>query len=478
MKCDRRGFFKAAGLASSAVLASAAMSRPAQAKRLNDPYPIPEGPLTADDWRALKAKAAEIYELNRETLAAGTFHVPAHGKYDSLFGWDSGWHAIAMSRIDPAIAASELETLTSLQLDNGRISHDTHFPELQKESNWFSKLGTKMGESQFDERGRSAMIDPPSYMIAAGRVFDAGRGRVWLERVLPRLTRCADYLARGRALLGDGLVAVIHPWETGTDSSPAYDKILHLNFRTPLGAPKRGLLYHRMIDYNSEFGWDPQIAKERNRFVLEDVCFNAITIRGLQELARLHEVLGNQEQARTLQERARGMMAALDRVCWVEGDGLYQHRYDSMNPRLTDRTTASCLLPLMTGLVSHERAQRLIHEHVLNPEEFWLEYLFPFNAKDEMEGDKVYMEDLLLWRGHCIWTNMNWMIHEGLRQYGYEEEARELTRRTARMIEHEGLWEFYDFRNGQGKGQPNFNWPGVVLDMIAVSWPEAVAPAA
>jgi hypothetical protein len=51
--------------------------------------------------------------------------------------------------------------------------------------------------------------------------------------------------------------------------------------------------------------------------------------------------------------------------------------------------------------------------------------------------------------------------------------ARELTRRTARMIRHEGLWEFYDYRNGQGKGQPHFNWPGLALPMMRMTWPEA-----
>ena len=42
------------------------------------------------------------------------------------------------------------------------------------------------------------------------------------------------------------------------------------------------------------------------------------------------------------------------------------------------------------------------------------------------------------------------------------------------MIRHEGLWEFYDYRNGQGKGQPHFTWPGLVLEMIKRSWPEAM----
>jgi putative isomerase len=83
------------------------------------------------------------------------------------------------------------------------------------------------------------------------------------------------------------------------------------------------------------------------------------------------------------------------------------------------------------------------------------------------------MEDLLLWRGHCIWTNMNWMMTEGLLAYGYRDVAREITRRTAKMIRHEGYREFYDFRTGQGKGATHFNWPGLVLDMIHTTWPEA-----
>jgi hypothetical protein len=70
---------------------------------------------------------------------------------------------------------------------------------------------------------------------------------------------------------------------------------------------------------------------------------------------------------------------------------------------------------------------------------------------------------------------MNWMITEALLAYGYTDLAREVTRRTARMILHEGLYEFYDFRNGQGKGAADFNWPGLILDMIAVTWPEIVA---
>lgn len=471
---DRRRFLKTAAGAGAVLAGAGLVPGRARAEKLAPAYPMPEGPVTKDEYAALKRMTAEVYAANRVQVADGVFHMPSAGKYSSLFAWDSGWHAIAMSRIDPAIAASELTALTNRQLDNGRISHDTYFAELQPKSSAWSKLGSKMGQSQFDAEGRSAMIDPPSYIIAAENVYARTGDRAWLDAILPRLEKCIHYLTHDRDLFGDGLVSVIHPWETGTDSSPAYDKILGLDFRTPLGAPRRGLLYPELLDYNAEFGWDPRVAGQRNRFVLEDAAFNSITIRAIQSVAALNEKIGNNEKAQSLRAQAEKMVEAMDRVNWVEDRGCYFSRYDVKDPKLAMRTTCASLLPILTGLVPKERAERVIRGHVLNPDQFWLTYVFPFNAADEMKNDRVYMEDLLLWRGHCIWTNMNWLIMHGLLNYGRREEARELTRRTAKMILHEGLWEFYDYRNGQGKGQPHFNWPGLVLDMIAVSWPEAM----
>jgi len=468
---DRRRFIQGA----AAALGTLGLRR-ARAEKLEPPYPIPGGPVTSEDYKSLKQMTARVMEKNRKRRDGYCFHIPADGKYNSLFGWDSGWHAIAMTRIDPQIAASEIEYLTSFQVaETGRISHDTVFADLDKERNWYSKLGKSLGESQYDEQGRSAMIDPPSYIIAAEKIFEkTGDGR-WLSRVLPRLERCVHYLTHDRDLFGDGLVSVIHPWETGTDSSPAYDEILNLDFSTPLGAPRRGLLYPRLLDYNARFGWDPQTAWKKNRFVLEDACFNSITIRALLSVAKLNEDSGQREKADDYRRQARSMMDAMDRINWVEPEGCYFSRYDARDPKLAMRTTCASLLPVFTGLAKEERAARVIEDHALNPEEFWLDCLFPFSAADEMKNEKIYMEDLVLWRGHCIWINMNWMMMHGLINYGYFEQARELTRRTAKMILHEGLWEFYDWRNGQGKGQKDFNWPGLVLDMIAVSWPEAVS---
>jgi len=474
-KISRRGLMQAGAAAGALALAG---SRPAAAK-LNPAYQISDGPLVADDWRDLLAKTTVVYKQNEITEGGFTFHMPSVGKYSSLYGWDSGWQATTMSAIDPKLAASEVEALTSRALPNGRISHNTELGDIaaQRQAAESGNFVRRWAFSQYDEQGRSAMIDPPSYILAAEKIYAAGKDRAWLDRVLPALEDCLHYLTREHDLFGDGLISVIHPWETGTDSSSAYDEILHLNFTTPLGALSRGLGYQKMVAWNSEFGWDPQEAKRRNRFVLEDLTFNCIAIRAIQAVANLNAAIGNADKAAAWNQQAANMMAAIERINWVEKKGCYFSRYDVRHPKLAMRSTAASLIPILTGLARKDRAERVIREHLLNPKRYWPGFVVPFNCVEELNREYVALEDLVLWRGHCIWININYLLTEGLMRYGFKEEARELTRRTARMIRHEGLWEFYDYRNGQGKGQPHFNWPGLVLPMMQMTWPEAVAVA-
>jgi hypothetical protein len=229
------------------------------------------------------------------------------------------------------------------------------------------------------------------------------------------------------------------------------------------------------FDRCAALDWDvPRIAQE-NKFIFEDLTVNCITIRAVVSLSRLCQALGDEFKAKAYLAQAKQMTAAIDQLNWDEAAGCYWSRWDLKAPKLAKRTTCASLLPLYTGLISQERAERLVREHLLNPKQFWLPYVLCFNAKDELDQEKIAMENLMLWRGYCIWTNMNWMMTEGLLNYGYRDEARELTRRSAKMIRNQGFREFYDCRTGKAGGATRFNWPAVVLDMIAAAWPEAVA---
>jgi glycogen debranching enzyme len=431
-------------------------------------------PLTHDDWLALRRMAEKVFAYNQVELPGGIFHMPSADLYVSMFAWDSGWHAIGMMHLDPALAASEIEVLLNQQCEDGHVPHEVLF-DIEKRRSLKRIITMAAVHREFDESNRSAFIDPPSFMVAAEKIYELTRDRGWLERIIPRLERCADYLSNDRDLFGDGLVSIIHPWESGTDTSPVFDEPLNISYQNIISSASRALIYPAMLNRCAKLDWDVKRIAQENRFVFEDLTVNSIFIRGLVSLGRLEGELGNEEKARNYMGQARDMMAALIRINWDEHEGCFFPRFDLDNPRLSRRTTCASLLPMFTGLLDKKRADRIVKEHIKNPEEFWIPYLFPFNAHDELEKDgKIYFENLMLWRGHCIWTNMNWMINEALLEYGYEEEARELTMRTARMILNQGFREFYDTRTGRGQGTTRFCWPAVVLDMIKRACPEAV----
>jgi neutral trehalase len=169
---------------------------------------------------------------------------------------------------------------------------------------------------------------------------------------------------------------------------------------------------------------------------------------------------------------AEKIMDALEGLLWDEKAGCYFPRFGHRRPRLLRRRTAASLLPLFTGLCRRERAERLISEHLLDPGSFWSPYGVPFNPAPELSGAKPWV-DRHLWSGHCVWTNFCWMLSIGLGEYGYAEEAREMTARVVRMVLREGFYEYYDSRNGEGRRIPDFCWPALALDMMSRFWPQA-----
>jgi glycogen debranching enzyme len=353
------------------------------------------------------------------------------------------------------------------------VPHEVQFPEINSKPDLYHTLGNALSKDQF-QGPVSVQVDPPSFIISAEKIYANTKDRAWLERLLPRFERAIEFLTKVRDLYKTGLPSIIHPWESGTDSSPAYDQIIKLDYSNPLGGPQRMLLYPAMFTRHKKLGYDLSRIADANEFIVEDMNVIAITIRAVISVSRLFEQVGDKAKAAQYKKQAQAMTETIEKIHWDNSAGLFWSRYDLKDPKFAKRTTCASLLPLMSEHLSKDKAERLVEDHFHNPQEFWLPYLVNFNAKDEIDKEKIYWEDKLLWRGYCIWTNMNWMMCEGLLVHGYRDLARELTRRTAKMIRNQGFWEYYDCRTGQGKNAHPFNWPGVVLDMIHLTWPEAV----
>ena len=111
---------------------------------------------------------------------------------------------------------------------------------------------------------------------------------------------------------------------------------------------------------------------------------------------------------------------------------------------------------LFAGAATPERARRTIKEHLLNADEFWLAYPVASYAKTEPDYYQGSHKECN-WRGPT-WAPTNYMIFQGLQDYGYHTEARELARRlfTMAVVKNPVLREYYNAESGDGLGQTHF----------------------
>ena len=414
--------------------------------------------------KGLMENARDVFSKNRVDSSIGLFHLPSSVTYRSFFAWDSGWHIVALAHVDPEAAYKELETVFTVQTPEGRVPHQVRVPELKPET-IERKLTLYLLRRQFDDMGRTRFIDPPSFLIAAQVLFEkTGDERVLA--LLPKMEKCVDYLTGPRDLFGDGLVSIIHPWESGTDSAPVFDAPLGIeNVGSPGAVLKYATTYPELLNFAAKKDFDLEELARANRFVFEDVGMNSVTCAGIVAISELYRLAGYPEKSKEYMSRAKAMAAAIETIMWDEKAGFFYPRYDIEKPKLSRRRCLTGLTPLITGLVSEDKAGRVLDENLLSPAHFYGPWLVPFNSISELE-ENIPMENTLLWRGHCIWANMNWMAARAADNYGRPDVAREITRSTASMVARSGFFEFYHTRTGKGGGAPLFTWPALVIDMI------------
>lgn len=427
--------------------------------------------LTAADWRELLKETGRVYRRNEVDIEGAYFHMPSSEFYPSLFAWDSGFQAVAMMHLDVEKAKRELETLFGRVSSDGHMPHEVLVPCEATRRQPTRNVMRYFARWQYDSRRASRLVDPPVYVYAARLIYERTGDREWLSRIWRNLCHCIDYLLDHRDLFGDGLVSILHPWEAGTDLSPQFFEVMGVDPTRAAHRVRASLYGPLLYRFNNKRRWDPVTLKTENRFVVEDLTMNCLTIRAVESAALLASAVGDEQAGRRYRSRATLMSEALESACWDEGSACYYPRWDVNSPRLATVKTAASLLPLFTGLCDEERGHRLVKRHLLDEGEFSSEFLLPFNPTDELAGHRRWV-DKKLWAGHCVWINFNWMIAVGLEESGHPAEARELTRRTVKMVLREGFYEFYDSRSGEGRRIRDFTWPGLALDMVARFSPE------
>jgi glycogen debranching enzyme len=141
----------------------------------------------------------------------------------------------------------------------------------------------------------------------------------------------------------------------------------------------------------------------------------------------------------------------------------YANQYYSRNfvsHKLLKEPTIATLLPLYAGCISHERAARLV-KSLENHNIFGPSYPVP-----SVPVNSSWFKSTGYWQGPS-WVNTNWLIIQGLRNYGFDEHAVALTESTIEMVQKSGFNEYFDPLTGEPAGAQNFSWTAaLIIDLL------------
>ncbi len=221
---------------------------------------------------------------------------PHRGVYPHLWLWDSCFHAIAWAALGDGRGLRELGAVFGAQLDDGFVPHMRYAePTIER--------GPLAHASSFTQ--------PPVYAHAAAEL--SRRGYPVPGEVVAAAAAGLDWLWRHR-MGDDGLLYVVHPWESGADDSPRWDDwVGSSNWNRPEWT-EADLRWRDAVTHHPSGA-----AAWSSEFVAAPAAFNAIAAHGAAELAGL---TGDSEW----EHRAGALADAIDRELWDAVGGLWSDR--------------------------------------------------------------------------------------------------------------------------------------------------------
>ena len=228
---------------------------------------------------------------------------------------------------------------------------------------------------------------------------------------------------------------------------------------------RQGAIFESGLD-NSPM-YDAGVFDEKTeRLEIADVGLMSLYVADCEALAEIAAVLGKAVEEKELRERAKHYRASLVSL-WDEKTGMFLNR-DLRTGELSPRTSPTNFYPLLARAATPQQAQRMIQEHLLNPQEFWGEWVIPSTPRNDPA-----FKDQNYWRGR-IWGPMNFLVYLGLRNYDQAHVREELAKKSLQLFQ--GEWsaknhvhENYNAMTGAGddvtSSDPFYHW-GALLALI------------
>ena len=160
----------------------------------------------------------------------------------------------------------------------------------------------------------------------------------------------------------------------------------------------------------------------------EGVDLQCYIYREYLAMQLLAESLGKQDDATRYAAQAAELKARIQQKMWSEADGMFLN-IDARTGQFVRIETWTNFVPLWVRLASDTQAQRMVHEHLLNPQEFWA----PQGIRTLAPQEPLYDADKGYWRGP-VWVISNYLVMHGLLNYGFDEQAQTLAHATVALL--------------------------------------------
>lgn len=398
-------------------------------------------------------RAVEILRLNDR----GGYTIPTAGLYPYQWNWDSAITALGWAQIDVARAWREFETLMAGQWADGMVPHILFHSE---DPGYFPSSDVWQGTGPIPSSG---ITQPAVAASMARKVYEADpeAGRAPMRRLFQPLRAWHRWFMAWRQD-DHGAICTTHPWESGRDNAPEWDRQFKAMSAEGVGNYVRRDTSHvdasmrpTKFDYDrylwlvqlgARLKWDQAALLRESPFRMADPTMTFLLLRAQRDLIWLGQAIGADT---TGMAEELALMEAGAESLWNDEISSYDCR-DAHDGEFAGQVSNAAYLCWWAGMGRPAQAERLAQVMAQ------VRYPVPSHPPD---GD--HFDSRRYWRGPT-WAFMNMMIGMGLEDAGETELATRLRRSTAELIAEHGFAEYFDPLDGTPAGGRAFSWTAAV----------------
>lgn len=442
--------------------------------------------MSVDQHNPMALRAAAILQAND----TGTLVKAAPSLYPHQWSWDAAFISIGLAHVSVERAVQEMRALFRGQWKNGMVPHIVYNPDVSPDA-YFPDAGrwdvASVSPDAPEGVATSGIIQPPMHAIAIRLICERAtpeQAREIATEFYGPLLEWHRYLVSARDPEVSGLITIVHPWESGMDNSPRWDRSM-ARIQVPEGEVppfvRRDLAHvadpsQRPTDEDYErFMWIVEVLKrggyrvdqiyDELPFRVKDIFLSAMLVAANESLIRIAGLADGDFDELTIIESwiDRGRRGLAEQ--WNADDELCCD-LDVVDGSSIEVRTIATFAPLIAGQVTVDTRAALTRLWESETYTGYPELRWPLPpSTSPLEPSFVPNR---YWRGP-VWPVMSWLLWWAWDRIGENAIADTLRAHALDQIEAVGFSEYMHPFTGEALGSEDQSWTAAaVLDWLAI----------